>query len=123
MYFSTERLFLNLSATAPALFVRLSCVPQLIMAVVKSLNCFNPLLFIIRLTEVRLIPMLSSTFLGDRWLPGLPCCEQIKFLIRFKFSSVVIVRCLPEPALLTIELSSIDGNSIPTYVGCSLQIL
>ena len=47
--------FLNLSAKAPAHFVRSSWVPELIMAVVKSLNWFNPLLFIIRLTEIRLI--------------------------------------------------------------------
>ena len=56
-HFSTERLFLNLSAKAPALFVCLSCVSELIMVVFKRLNGFNPFLLIICLTEVRLIPV------------------------------------------------------------------
>ena len=76
-HFSTERLFLNLSDNAPSLFVRHSCVPELIMVVFKRLNCFNLLLFIISLTEVRLIPVFFSTSLGDMLLPGFSSCEQI----------------------------------------------
>ena len=47
-----------------------------------------------------------STSLGNMYLPGFSSCEQIKFSIRFSSSSVVIVRCLPESALLSIELWS-----------------
>ena len=75
--FLTEQLFLNLSDNAPSLFVHHSCVPELIMVVFKRLNCFNLLLFIISLTEVRLIPVFFSTSLGDMLLPGFSSCEQI----------------------------------------------
>ena len=105
-HFCIDWLFLNLSAKVLALFVRLSCVPQFIMVVFKHLNYFIPLFFIICLTEVWLITVFLSTSLCDMSLPELSSCEQIKFSNKVVFSSVVIVRCLPEPALLSKELSS-----------------
>ena len=100
------------SVKASALSVCLPFVPRCLqtfkvfvflsyLVVFKRLNCFNPLLFIIP-SPVLFQPLLATCGSQDYLL-----VNRLNFKC-FSFSSVVIVRCLPEPALLIIELFSLN---------------
>ena len=96
------------SAKEPGLPVLLSLVPSLIRWVFKRLNCFNPFLFTILLTNERLTPVCFSISVGDIWLPGLSSYEHIKYKTISSFSAVVAVWGLPESGLLSIDPFSLN---------------